>query len=162
MKKQFPFAVALILVLMSVCLAQEATPAPSPAPKPKPKMSKAQVQRNLVAIEKKLWEAWKNKDLKPFKTYLSADTVSVGDSGVADKDATLKAMDKSDCDVKSYELSDVKLTMFDSDAAMLTYKAMQDALCGGTTVPPAVWASSLYVKRGGKWYAASHQETPAK
>jgi hypothetical protein len=162
MKKQFPFAVGLILVLMSVCLAQEATPAPSPAAKPKPKMSKAQVQKNFVAIEKKLWEAWKNKDVKPFRTYLSADTVSIDDGGVGDRDSTLKSIASSDCDVRSYELSDFKLTMFDSDAALLTYKAAQDATCRGTTIPPTVWASSLYVKRGGKWYAASHQETPAR
>jgi hypothetical protein len=30
--------------------------------------------------------------------------------------------------------------------------------CGGQPVPPAVWASSAYVKRGGKWFAASHRK----
>jgi hypothetical protein len=64
--------------------------------------------------------------------------------------------------VKSYELSDIKVTFFNSDSALLTYKGTQDGTCAGKTVPPSVWASSLYVRRGGKWYAASHQETPAK
>jgi hypothetical protein len=74
----------------------------------------------------------------------------------------LKEMSSVKCEVKSYELSDTKVTFFNSDSALLTYKGTQDATCAGQTMPPSVWASSLYVRRGGKWYAASHQETPAK
>jgi hypothetical protein len=113
-------------------------------------------------MEKKLWQAWKQKDVKPFRAYLSADTIAVGDTGVQDRAAVLKQMEAGECDVKSYELSDFKITLLNSDTAVLTYKATQDATCGGTAVPSAVWASSTYVRRGGKWYAATHQETPAK
>jgi hypothetical protein len=158
-KKQFPFAIGLILVFASICLAQETTPAPKPAPKPRAAMGKADMQKNLIATEKKLWDAWKNKDVKPFKSMLSADVVSVSEMGVQGKEATINSIASSDCEVRSYELADFKVTKFDSNAAMLTYKASQDATCGGKTVPPTVWASSLYVRRGGKWYAASHQET---
>jgi hypothetical protein len=41
-------------------------------------------------------------------------------------------------------------------------QAVQDGTCGGTAMSPMLWASSAYVKRGSKWFAASHQETPAK
>jgi len=34
-------------------------------PKPKPAMTKAQMLKKLSAMETKLWEAWKNKDVKP-------------------------------------------------------------------------------------------------
>src|SRR5882762_2935696 len=86
MKKYLPLVVTLILAFACTALGQEATkPAPSPSPKPKPAMSKAQIQRNLVATEKKLWEAWKNKDGKPFKATLAADSIMVSESGVADK-----------------------------------------------------------------------------
>ena len=64
--------------------------------------------------------------------------------------------------MKSFELSDLKVTFLNSSAALLTYKAISDATCAGQPVPPTVWASSAYVMRGGKWLAASHQETPAK
>jgi len=66
------------------------------------------------------------------------------------------------CEVKTYELSDLKVTFLNSSAAILTYKSTQDAICGGQQVPATVWSSSAYVLRGGKWLAASHQETPAK
>ena len=74
----------------------------------------------------------------------------------------VKEIEGMGCDVKSYELSDIKVTFLTSEAALITYKAAQDATCNGQAAPPVVWASSAYVKRGGKWFAASHQETPAK
>jgi hypothetical protein len=156
------FSLVLLLVLTSALLAHAQTPAASPSPSPKPAMTKAQSQKTIIATEKKLWEAWKNKDVKPFKANLSADSIQVGDTGVADKATVLQAMGGSDCEVRSYSLSDIKVTFVASNVAIITYKGAQDATCGGQTVPPAVWASSTYVLRGGKWLAATHQETPAK
>ena len=160
MRRQIPLVAVLIACFASLAFGQEATPNPSPSPKPA--MTKAQSQKIIVATERKFWEGWKNKDFKAFKTYLSADSVMVGDAGVATKTESLKELESLGCEVKSYELSEIKVTFLNSDAALLTYKATQDATCGGQTVPAAVWASSAFVKRGGKWFAASHQETPAK
>ena len=160
MRRKVSLAIGFVLLVASIGFAQEATPAPSPAPRPA--MSKAQSQRIIIATERKLWEAWKKKDFKPFQTYLAADSLMVGDTGVANKATSIKEMSGTPCDVKSYELTDIKVTFFDSDAAFLTYKSAQDATCGGQAVPPSVWNSSAYVRRGGKWYVASHQETPAK
>jgi hypothetical protein len=161
MRKIIPFSISLIFVVASVCLAQEPTPAPSPAAKAKPVMNKTAVQNKIIAMEKKLWEAWKNRDVKPFKSILWSGGVMIGDHGVENKEATIKFIAGDACAVKSYSLSDFKVTWLDSDAALLTYKGTQDATCMGTAAPPAVWASSVYVQRGGKWYAATHQETPA-
>ena len=140
MKKTFPLTIGFLLVVTSVAFAQEATSSPSPAPKPA--MSRAQSQKIMIATEKKLWEAWKNNDSKPFKAYLSADSVMIGDAGVSNKAASLKEMSTMKCEVKSYELSDIKVTFFNSDSALLTYKGTQDGTCAGQTVPPSVWASS--------------------
>ena len=160
MTKRLPLVIVLTFFLTSLVCAQETTPSPSPAPKPA--MSKAQSQRTIIATEKKLWEGWKNKDIKPFKANLSADSIMIGDMGTANKATAIKDLEGMACEVKSYELSDIKVTFLNSSAALITYKAMQDATCGGQQVPAAVWASSAYVMRGGKWLAASHQETVAK
>jgi hypothetical protein len=160
MTKRLPLVIVLTLFLTSLAYAQEATPSPSPAPKPA--MSRAQSQRAIIATEKKLWEAWKNKDAKPFKANLSADSIQIGESGVGTKNAIVEAMGNSGCEVKSYALSDIKVTFYNNSTAIVTYKGTQDATCEGQALPPAVWASSVYVMRGGKWLAASHQETPAK
>ena len=161
MKKYLPLAFTLLLALASVSLGQTAAPSPSPSPKPKPAMSKAQIQKSLIATEKKLWEAWKNKDPKPFKATLAADSVMVGENGVADKATSIAAITSMQCDVKSYSLSDFKLARAAPNVAVITYKGTVDGTCGGTAIP-AVWASSIYVNRGGMWYAFSHQESNAK
>ena len=163
MTTRLPLVIVLALVFASFAHAQtSATPSPSPSPTPKPAMSRAQSQRAIIATERKLWEAWKNKDMKPFRANISADAVMIGDSGVADKKTSLTAMEGMACEVTSYELSDIKVTFLNNSTAIMTYKSAQDATCGGEKVPASVWSSSVYVMRGGRWYAASHQETTAK
>lgn len=159
MKKHLPLAAGILLAFASVCFAQPAAQATaSPSPKPKPAMTKAQLLKKLSAAETKLWEAWKNKDVKPFKAALAADFVIVTVAGVSGKNDVVKWITSLPCEVKSFKLSDWKLTMINSGTAFLTYKGTADGTCGGTAIP-ATWASSVFVNRGGKWLAFSHQET---
>lgn len=164
MKKHLPLAALLMLAFASLCLAQPqatASPSPAPAAKAKPRMSKAQLLKKLSANENKLWDAWKNKDAKPFQMWLAADGVMVGDQGVGSKGDVVKMMASMPCEVKSFTLSDWKIAMVDADAAMVTYKGVADGTCAGQPLP-TVWASSLWVNRKGKWTAFSHQETPVR
>ena len=163
MKKHLLLAAGLLFIFASVSFAQpKTTPSPSPKPamsKPRPAMSKAQLLRKLSASETKLWEAWKNKDGQPFKAMLSADSVMIGEGGVAGKDASIKEITGMGCEVKSYKLSDWKLTSINSGAWIVTYKGTAEGTCGGMAIP-ATWASSVWANRGGKWRVVSHQETP--
>ncbi len=90
MNRKMRLVPGLILFFASSAFAQEPTPAPSPAPKPA--MTRSQSQKTIIATERKLWEAWKNADLKPYKAYLSADSVMIGDSGVANKTDSMNQM----------------------------------------------------------------------
>jgi hypothetical protein len=162
MKRFLPLSALLVVVFASVCFAQpQATASPSPAAKPKPRVSKAQLLKQLSASENRLWEAWKNKDPKPFQSLISPKGVMIGDNGVADKAALVKEIASMPCEIKSFTLSDWKLSMIDSDAVVLTYKGVAEGTCGGTPVP-ATWASSVWVRSGGRWQAFSHQETAVK
>jgi len=119
------------------------------------------LQGKLVAIEKQLWEGWKNKDAKPFEENIATDTVAINAQGITSgKAQVIKDITGSDCDVKSFSLSDVKLRRLGKDAAMLTYKAKQDATCGGEKIPAEVVVSSTYVNENGAWRAASYHESP--
>ena len=163
MTTRLPLVIVLTLAFASFTHAQTtATASPSPSPTSRPGMSRAQSQRMIIATEKKFWEAWKNKDMKPFKATLSADAIMIGNSGVADKKTALTAMEGEACEVTTYELSDLKVTFLNSSTAIMTYKSTQDATCGSEKVPPTVWSSTVYVMRGGRWFAASHQETTAR
>ena len=164
MKRYLPLAALLIMAFATVCLAQpQATASPSPAAtaKPKPRMSKAALLKKLSANETALWNAWKNKDAKPFQMWLAADGVMIGDQGIGTKKDVTDMMANMPCEVKSFTLSDWKLAMVDANAAVITYKGVANGTCGGQAIP-TVCASSLWVNRKGKWVAFSHQETPVK
>src|SRR5919108_4454491 len=158
----------LILLLLSLAVAIGAM-AQTDTKKPDAKKSEKKavasddkLKDDLVAKEKTLWDAWGKKDGKTFEEAMSPDTVGVDGSGVTvGRDEAVKQVSTSNCEVKSYNLSDEKLTPIDKDAVVLTYKADQDVTCGGQKVPATIYASSVWKKQGGKWWAAFHQETPA-
>ena len=100
--------------------------------------------------------------MKYFETFLTDDTLQVGASGVTRKAQIVKGIGASTCDVKGYAMDGFDVVMLDADAAVLTFSATQDATCGGAAEPSPVWASTVFVKRGGKWLAAFQQETPAQ
>ena len=126
------------------------------------KAGKSSVEDQLISMEKQAWEAWKNKNGGFFQTFLADDALLVSPTGVEGKAASVKSISSMPCEVKGYSLDNFKLTMIDKDTALLTYSAKQDYSCNGKAGPPQVWASSVFVKRNGKWLGVFHQETPAE
>ena len=120
------------------------------------------VQTQLETMEKQAWEAWKTKNGAFFQTLLSEDSIQVGSGGVANKATIVKDITSPMCEVRSYSMDNFQMIMMDKKTAILTYKAMQDATCDGKTIPSSVWATSMYVKRNGKWVSNFHQETPVQ
>jgi hypothetical protein len=125
-----------------------------------PKNNNNSVEAQLIALEKQADEAWRKKDGVFFQSLLSEDAVGVGSEGIFNKSQIVKAISGSRCEIKTSSMDNFKMVLLDKNTALLTYKAMQDVTCNGNTEPPTVWASTVFVKRGGKWLAAFHQETP--
>lgn len=126
------------------------------------KAGKSSVEDQLISMEKQAWEAWKNKNGGYFQTFLADDAVLISGSGVEGKAAAVKSISSMPCEVRGYSLDNFKLIMIEKNTALLTYSAKQDYSCNGKAGPPQVWASSIFVKRGGKWLNISHQETTAE
>jgi len=119
------------------------------------------LKETLEGLERQSWEAWKNRDGKFFSEFLSDDHVEIHPTGIANKATVVAGVASPICVVKSYAVDNFTLTVFDANAALLTYHAAQDTACNGKPVPSPVWASSLYVRRGGRWLNALYQHTPA-
>jgi hypothetical protein len=120
------------------------------------------LKETLINLEKQSWEAWKKRDGKFFQEFLSDDHVEVGFSGVTNKATVVAGVASPVCVVKSYGVEKFEMTMIDANTALLTYHAEQDTNCGGNAVPSPVWASSLYVRRGGHWLNAFYQQTQTR
>ena len=124
--------------------------------------SNDKLKETLVDLEKRSWEAWKDRDGKFYQDFLSDDHQELGAGGVSTKSEIVPFVGSNVCTVKSYSVDSFTLTVFDKNAALLTYHAVQDTSCGGSPVPSPVWISSLYVKREGKWLNALYQQTPTR
>ena len=77
----------------------------------------------LITLEKSAYEAWKSKDAKFWVTFLSDKFVGWGSFGKLDKASATKEYTGTDCEIKSYALSDEQLSSLGKDAALITYKA---------------------------------------
>ena len=131
--------------------------------KPNAKMNgNAATEQKLIEMEKSLWEAWKNHDSGAFQKALIPESVNVTSMGIQGTEQAVKDAGSTDCKVNSYSVEDTKSTWVGKDAVLLTYKAVQDVACASQKLPSAVWASSLWVKKGNEWKAAFHQETPVQ
>jgi hypothetical protein len=118
------------------------------------------VMETLVGLEKASWQAWQKRDGTYFDKFLSDDHVEVGVGGPGGKAAIVSFVGSPSCVVKNYVVDRFALTMFDANTALLTYHAQQDTTCNGVAVPSPAWASSLFVKRNGRWQNALYQQTP--
>ncbi len=114
----------------------------------------------LMALEKSAYEACKNKDAKFWGSFLANSFVGFGTAGRLDKAAAIKEYGGTDCDVKSYSLSDEKMTQLGDNVAFVTYKTNINATCAGQKVPVNAMASGVYVRSNGQWKGAFHAETP--
>jgi hypothetical protein len=144
------------IIFASLLVALAAVPA-------LPQRRAADPKAALLKIERALWQAWENKDKAVFDKHMAPVSINVTAGGVDERDKMMSAIATGACEIRSWSIDDgsAKVYWIDKDAVIITYKAAQDATCGGQTVPANVWASSVYVKRGNAWLAVHHQETPA-
>ena len=150
------------LTLLMILFATAAVALSQEPPKSSSVQSDAQktAANNIIGLEQQFWEALKNKDVKLLDANVPDDLVTISMFGVLGKAAVIGMFSKMPCEVRSYTLTDSKVTFFTSETALLTYKGATDGTCAGRPVP-TVWASAVYVKRHDRWLKVSHQETLA-
>ncbi len=122
---------------------------------------KGALEAELTAMEKASWVAWQGHDAAFFERFLSDDHVEM-QPGPAGKAGVVAGV-RGGCVVKSYTVDRFSLTRFGPDTALLTYRAAQDTTCGTAPhsghVPSPVWATSLFVRRDGRWQNALYVHT---
>jgi hypothetical protein len=136
----------------------KAPPKPA-APAKKDEAKKEEVKPDaateaVLAVENKIWEAWKTKDAKALEAVLAKDFVFTGGQGRRDRAAILKEWaTENKCEVKSYWLSDAASVSLAKDVTMLTYKGGGDGTCEGQPIMTE-WYVSVYTKEADAWKQA--------
>src|SRR5882724_6869662 len=89
----------------------------------------------LVTLEKSAYAAWKSKDAKFWDTFLSGKFVGWGSSGRLDKASVTRQYIGVDCAIKSYALSNEKMTSLGKGVLLIIYRIIVDGTCDGQVVP---------------------------
>lgn len=108
----------------------------------------------LLEKEKAAWQAFKDKKPDDFKKLLSGQVMAIYAEGVFDMQGELGAMPK--WDMKSFEISDYKVTPHGSDTAVTTYKVTVEGTYDGKDQSGAYNAASVWKKHNGQWQAIFH------
>jgi hypothetical protein len=124
----------------------------------------AELIDDLMAIEKGLWTAWGKKDGEPFRKALDVKAVEIvaGTAPLVGRDAIVKAITTQSCELRSFKFDDAELHRLGRDAVAVAYTATQDASCEGKKLPPKLRATSIYLKKQGRWMQRYYQETPVE
>lgn len=138
-----------------------APPAGKPAAAAETKPADATTEA-LLAVEKKGWEAWKNRDTKGLEAVLAKNVVVVDAIGNRfDNAGAIKIWtDEPNCEIKSFTLTDSAGVALTKDVGLLTSKGTADGKCYGQAVPP-IWGTSVFVKDGENWKYVMIFNTPA-
>jgi hypothetical protein len=143
----------------------KAAPQKAPASATKPVASSAQsapadaATDAMMALEKKAWEDWRNKDAKGLEAWAGSSLVSFTSNGRQDRAGAMKTWMEDGCQVKSVSLTDPSSVSLGPNHSMLLFKAAVDGKCGGASVPTE-YGMSIYAKEGEAWKAAFTMGSP--
>ena len=116
----------------------------------------------IIANEKAAWQAFKDKKADDFKKVISNDLVAVYADGIMNMAAEMDAMSKTT--MKSFALSDIKVTMTDADTALIAYKCKVESSFDGKDNSGTYNCGSVWRKMGSEWKGVFHadsKEAPA-
>jgi len=114
----------------------------------------------IIAQEKALLDALVKNDIPTFNKALGSDFVYVDPNGATRWELSKSADMLKGCTTKNLSMENPEVTPVGSDILVLTYKVSADQTCNGQKAPSPMLSMSVWQKRGGKWVAVAHSETP--
>ncbi len=119
------------------------------------------LRAQIIALEKGSWEYLRTRDRAAMRRFLPDDAVLIFSGQRYDKDGMLAHMANYRLD--QYEIEPTYgLRVLGLDAVVLIYRVTsRGAPRLDRTATDKVLATSLYVRRSGRWRAVLYQETPS-
>ncbi|HEY5767877.1 MAG TPA: nuclear transport factor 2 family protein [Candidatus Udaeobacter sp.] len=116
----------------------------------------ASTEEMMQEKEKAAWQAFKDRKPDDFKKVVSAKLVAVYAEGMSDLQKELADMQK--WDMKSFAISDYKVTSDGSDTVVTTYNVTIEGTYDGKDQTGIYSAASVWKKQKGKgeWQAIFH------
>jgi uncharacterized protein (TIGR02246 family) len=122
----------------------------------------ANVAEELVALEKRYWQAIRDNDLEAALDLTDDPCIVTGAQGVAslDRGRFRDLMRSANFKIEDvYFDSDVHVRRLGSDTAVLAYTVHERLTVDGKSVTVDAADASTWVRRGGRWRCALHTES---
>ncbi len=128
-------------------------------------MCAAVAGKELLDLERKFWDAIKNRDKSTAARLTDDDCIVVGPSGAATlkKDQIAAMIGEATYELQRYDLDrdTVQIRAIGDDVAVVAYKVSEKMVVEGKPVTLDAYDSSVWVRRDGTWACALHTETIA-
>jgi hypothetical protein len=155
MRKNPPFVVVTLLMLTALCLTQTSM---SPKPQGK-KTGQDTLSQQLIAKERESWEAYKSRNVQAIKALVADDYRAYTQAGPSTRQEDIETIDK--LTIEAYSIDEPHVATVTNDVAIIRYKCNLKGSFKGKAFKP-VYATSVWVNRGGRWQLVSYQETPLR
>ena len=122
-------------------------------------------EQELVDVERRFWNAMKEKDADTASELTDEQCVIVGAQGVSAIDAktmgALTSEGKWELEQYSFDEQKRQIRFLTDDIAIVAYPVRERVIVDGHTLPIVANDSSVWVRRDGQWRCALHTESLA-
>jgi len=125
-------------------------------------MADQALEQELLALEKRCWQAQKDKDGAAAAELTDEACLIAGAQGVVEIDRRnlVGMLEDASWRIHDYSIGDdVHVRRLDADTAILAYKVHEDLTVDGEPVSIDAADTSAWVRRGGRWLCALHTES---
>ena len=128
-----------------------------------PAMTVESVEKEVLELENRFWEAIKEKDIEAAIKLTDFPCLVAGASGVGriDKETFTKMMTGAKYTLHDFEITDSEVRLLDDDVALVAYNVHEDLTVEGRKISMDAADTSVWVRRGGQWRCALHTESLA-
>ena len=122
------------------------------------------IDQELLALEKKYWEAIQNRDGATATRLSDARCLVVGPQGIGklDREALAGLIENPPYELKRWRFDDdVHVSTIADGVALIAYKVNEEMIVDGKPTTLEAYDSSVWVRRDGGWVCAAHTETLA-
>ena len=153
MRNKLPLVVLALLAATTLCIAQT-----DAASKSKAKgAGGGHSDQMLIDNSRSTWEAYKSRNVPAMKALTAEDYAAYTQAGPSNLQQDIDTIEK--LTIESFTIDEPKVTWATKDVAILRYKCDLKGSFDGKPFKP-VYATEVWVNRGGKWRIVSYQETP--
>ena len=125
-------------------------------------MDEDTVKDELLSLERKYWQAVKDKDVDTAMQLTEEPCIIAGASGIGsiDREKFVSIMKSAPYALKNFELkADAEASLLTDDVAILAYEVQEDLIVDGQPITINAAESSTWVRRDGHWLCAMHTES---